>query len=144
MDKISGILPTSARISSVDLADSVAIRPGMPTFGARQGVSALKPVDRVSFSSTGTNWKDKQLAANDIVTELTNNFFHNRSTDSMALESEPQVHIIALVPDVVADVAAPEPQVGSAMSPEAYAFASPYSEPQEYEESSGQQLDIYA
>ncbi len=33
MTKISGILPTNRRISSIDIANERAVRPGTPTFG---------------------------------------------------------------------------------------------------------------
>ncbi len=41
MDKISGIVPSSRRVSSVDLKNAPPIRPGTPSFGRPQGVSTL-------------------------------------------------------------------------------------------------------
>jgi hypothetical protein len=41
MDKISGIVPSSRRVSSVNLKDSPPVRPGMPSFGRPQGISTL-------------------------------------------------------------------------------------------------------
>lgn len=80
MNKISGILPPSARIQSTDFADAHAVRPGMPTFGAPQGKSSLAPVDRVSFSSLRQpQWKNRDLEKADVVTQLTNNFFNTRT-----------------------------------------------------------------
>lgn len=41
MEKISGIVPSSARVTSVDLQSTGAARPGMPSFGRPQGISSL-------------------------------------------------------------------------------------------------------
>ena len=41
MEKISGIVPSSPRVTSVDLQNAGAARPGMPTFGRSVGVSSL-------------------------------------------------------------------------------------------------------
>jgi hypothetical protein len=42
MDKISGIVPGTARVTSVDMKDAAPIRPGTPGFGRPQGISTLK------------------------------------------------------------------------------------------------------
>ncbi|MCB0389738.1 MAG: hypothetical protein KDD58_00535 [Bdellovibrionales bacterium] len=41
MQKISGILPSSSRLTSVDVKDAGAVRPGAPTFGRPVGESNL-------------------------------------------------------------------------------------------------------
>lgn len=41
MQKISGILPSTPRIASVDMNESSALRPGGPSFGRPVGVSEL-------------------------------------------------------------------------------------------------------
>lgn len=41
MDKISGIVPASSRITSVNLRDSQTMRPGAPSFGAPVGKAAI-------------------------------------------------------------------------------------------------------
>ena len=41
MQKISGILPSSSRLTTVDLKESGATRPGAPSFGRPQGESSL-------------------------------------------------------------------------------------------------------
>lgn len=41
MEKISGIVPSSRRVSSVDLKNSPPVRPGTPSFGRAQGISTL-------------------------------------------------------------------------------------------------------
>jgi hypothetical protein len=42
MQKISGILGPSARVTSVDMKDAPPVRPGMPGFGRAEGVSSLR------------------------------------------------------------------------------------------------------
>ena len=42
MDKISGILPTSSRITTVDLKEAGAARPGAPNFGRPYGESNIE------------------------------------------------------------------------------------------------------
>lgn len=41
MEKISGIVPSSRRVSSVDLKSAPPVRPGTPTFGRPVGISTL-------------------------------------------------------------------------------------------------------
>ncbi|MNJ99859.1 hypothetical protein D3C87_176400 [compost metagenome] len=48
MDKISGILPPSARTRTADISNSQPARPGAPTFGRVMGKSSLS--DRVTLS----------------------------------------------------------------------------------------------
>jgi hypothetical protein len=42
MQKISGILGPSARVTSVDMKEAGTVRPGMPGFGRPEGVSTLR------------------------------------------------------------------------------------------------------
>lgn len=51
MRKISGIIPSSPRVTTVDLANSGAARPGMPTFGRVPGTSALKNNNKAYMTS---------------------------------------------------------------------------------------------
>lgn len=93
MQKISGILPASARIQSVDMSDSHSVRPGAPSFGRPEGSSSLaKPaliasnsqragsaVNADMFSVTPmARWKAKDLEKVDIVDQVSSSFFHNR------------------------------------------------------------------
>ncbi len=41
MEKISGIVPASSRVTSVNLKDSQTLRPGVPNFGAPVGKAAI-------------------------------------------------------------------------------------------------------
>lgn len=42
MEKISGILKPSHRVTSVDMSDAAPARPGMPSFGRPEGSSSLR------------------------------------------------------------------------------------------------------
>lgn len=46
MQKISGIIPSSARVSNVDMKEAPPVRPGTPGFGRMEGISSLR--DRAS------------------------------------------------------------------------------------------------
>ena len=88
MEKISSILPTSARVKSVDLEDSHPIRPGTPTFGRRVGSTSSQRVqDKVSISEkakellqtetiAGKNSKEDKGAK--IADDITKKFFMTR------------------------------------------------------------------
>lgn len=45
MEKISGIVPASSRVTSVNLKDSQTMRPGTPSFGAPMGKAAINGGD---------------------------------------------------------------------------------------------------
>ena len=87
MDKISGILPSSRRIQSVDMTHAPALRPGAPSFGQPMGMTALE--DRVSLSSAARtvapsvhqlealkpeSWRDKDIRRAGIVGEVSAHF----------------------------------------------------------------------
>jgi hypothetical protein len=85
MEKISGILPSSSRIKSVDLTDSPPARPGAPANGRKVGRNSV--ADRITLSE-----RAKEMAAQDtmmvknpketsrakMVEEINRNFFETR------------------------------------------------------------------
>ncbi|MBX3016688.1 MAG: hypothetical protein KF767_02270 [Bdellovibrionaceae bacterium] len=84
MQKISGILPSNARIKSVDVKNSQATRPGAPNFGQRMGTTAQ---DRLSLSEEATermmndslsNYNPKEARHARIAEEMNKNFFDTR------------------------------------------------------------------
>lgn len=87
MEKLSSILPTSSRVSSVDLDEAPPARPGAPTFGRKEGISTVH--DRVSLQEGlknasaetlyGRNPKDAAHAK--LVADLSRKFFNTRLTD---------------------------------------------------------------
>lgn len=91
MDKISGIIPSSRRVNSVDLQNAAPVRPGTPTFGRPVGISTLAPE---LYSSTTAQKAieafDAELAPRkepldpkaDIVKTMTDNFFMKRTTQA--------------------------------------------------------------
>ncbi len=85
MEKISGIVKASPRLTSVDLSEAPPVRPGTPGFGRPQAVSSLAEKSEPAFGravergsrahSEMMDWrtKDSQMAA--IATELSDKFF---------------------------------------------------------------------
>ena len=71
MDKISGIIPSSSRVTNVDMKDAPPSRAALP--GAERQAGA---VARISESTTGSPaWKSKEARQASLVTEVSNNFF---------------------------------------------------------------------
>ena len=95
MDKISGIIPSSARLSSVDMKDSSPVRPGVPSFGRPEGTSSLKPTDVLAVPAESTarkgiaaqeqlsDWRTKDAKQAALAAEVTDKFFmkNNRAAE---------------------------------------------------------------
>lgn len=86
MEKISGILPASARITSVDLKNSGVARSGSPSFGRPQGSSSVVRKQQDVFQSAAERHSEamslrhpSQMAAKDpqvaIVEKISSDFF---------------------------------------------------------------------
>lgn len=82
MEKISGIIPSSSRVASVDMREAAPVRPGTPSFGRPEGVSSLRQAKLGDTAAAATkigkerlDWKskDKQQAA--MARELSDRFF---------------------------------------------------------------------
>ncbi len=86
MEKLSGILPNSPRVKSVDLSEAKPRRPGAPTFGVPQGTTSTK--DRVTLSSTAnideaakdllTYKNPKEARGAKIAEDISRKFFETR------------------------------------------------------------------
>lgn len=85
MEKISGIIPSSPRVSSVDLRDSSPVRPGTPSFGRAEGVSSLRdhapdnPAN-IAQRSVGVqqnllDWRSKEAHQAKVAQEVSDRFF---------------------------------------------------------------------
>ena len=79
VDKISGIIPSSARVTNVDMKDSAPVRTSVPLFGrteapTRMGdsVSRLRPEDLVGGQ---VGWRAKDAKQAQIVNDVANSFF---------------------------------------------------------------------
>ncbi len=88
MEKISGIIPKSPRVSAVDLKESGAVRPGTPTFGRPEGVSSLKEAMKQDAVQKGigahqemSDWKSKDMRHAALAAEVSSRFFGHRSRD---------------------------------------------------------------
>lgn len=83
MEKISGIIPSSPRLSSVDLNEASPVRPGTPSFGRPQGVSTLsEPSVSMDTARKGAaihremmDWRSKDERDAAMVAEMSNRFF---------------------------------------------------------------------
>lgn len=95
MDKISRIVPSSARVQSTDLDEAHPVRPGVPAFGRAEGhsskdrvtLSTLKnvedPLEFKPYRNTPENAKAK------IVEEMNAKFFgSNARTSSLGMAKE--------------------------------------------------------
>lgn len=96
MQKISGILPNTPRISSVDMKDGQAARPGGPSFGRMVGSSsgpgrqALETTAQVAHQRHEEllDRRSKDLAEADIVKRLSDSFFMKRLDQPQSLSQQ--------------------------------------------------------
>jgi hypothetical protein len=82
VDKISGILPSSARVASVDMKEAAPVRPGTPAFGRPEGASALRDAKlgqtagrAAQLSREQLDWRSKDMQNAATVRELSDRFF---------------------------------------------------------------------
>src|SRR6478672_2562783 len=89
MEKISGILKPSHRVTSVDMEDAAPIRPGIPTFGRPEGVSSLrereKALDGVEAGAEQhaamMHWRAKEGRNTRAASEIADRFFMNNEKE---------------------------------------------------------------
>lgn len=86
MDKISGILPSSQRVSSVDMKNSHPVRPGTPSFGRPEGTSTLRG-KRVPTTETAMAKHQNLMASREhrqakMVSDLADQFFLLNKTEA--------------------------------------------------------------
>lgn len=95
MEKISGILPSSARVAAVDLKESGTVRPGTPGFGRAEGASALRDAKIGQTASRASkinqeklDWRSKDMQNAATVRELSDRFFkgNEKSASDQAIE----------------------------------------------------------
>jgi hypothetical protein len=103
MEKISGIIPKSARVSSVDMKDAAPVRPGTPAFGRPEGVSSLRDAAVGQTAARASkihaermDWKSKDLSQAAMARELSENFFKSRVSRPEVTEMEPQVQSVEI------------------------------------------------
>jgi hypothetical protein len=95
LEKLSSILPTSPRVSSVDMDEAPPARPGSPSMGRKEGRNSVN--DRVTLSArakelaaqdTMMGRKPKEEARAKIVSDMTANFFNTRLQKKEKANSE--------------------------------------------------------
>lgn len=85
MEKISGILPNSARVGAVDLKSTPALRPGVPSFGRPIGISTLN--QEAPDTATRATQRHQELMDlrskkdehSQIIKDLSQNFFMKKA-----------------------------------------------------------------
>lgn len=90
MEKISGILPSSARVAAVDMKES-PVRPGTPAFGRPQGVGGAQSIPTNAggeamkkasdMFATQNDWRSKDSRQAAIATEVSNSFFMKKVSE---------------------------------------------------------------
>lgn len=101
MEKISGIIPSSSRVATVDLKESGPVRPGAPGFGRPEGVSSLRDAKigqtasrAVKLSQEQLDWRTKDMQNAATVRELSDRFFKgNSSSTEQTVESVPEIEM---------------------------------------------------
>lgn len=91
MEKISGILKPSRRVTSVDMKESAPIRPGTPAFGRPEGNSSLRDrnsaVDGAGASqeahSTMMHWRTREGNNTRAVEDIADRFFGSNNKEVM-------------------------------------------------------------
>lgn len=90
MEKISGIIPSSARVASVDLKESGPVRPGTPGFGRPEGASALRDAKigqtasrAAKLSQEQLDWRSKDMQNAATVRELSDRFFNGNKKSAV-------------------------------------------------------------
>lgn len=82
MEKISGIIPASPRVTKVDLADAPGIRATLPNID--KGVGAVSAMN--DHEIVMPTWKSKETRQAAVAAEVANSFFMKSKPDA---ESEP-------------------------------------------------------
>ncbi len=106
MEKISSILPSNARLKSVDLDQSAPVRPGVPAMGRNVGRSSTKDRFAVSqeakdlaFQETLGGRNPKEAAHAKIADDMARKFFEQRvgsRAEERSVREDPEI----IAPDV--------------------------------------------
>ncbi len=99
MQKISGILGPSARVTSVDMKDAPPVRPGMPGFGRPEGVSSLRErkteVDAMvrapQILQQQFDLRTKEGRQAKMVADVSNGFFMKNNREATAPQPSQQI-----------------------------------------------------
>lgn len=84
MEKISGILPATSRVSTVDLESSGSVRPGAPNYGRPVGTSTLGQQSAVNHIKQDSIEELKSKA----IDGINRDFFMNKPKVHKAIEQQ--------------------------------------------------------
>lgn len=97
MEKISGILPSNSRLTSVDMKDSAAVRPGIPSFGRNIGESNLATrinrsslMPSISSDLNSLIRSPKDIENEELISNLSDEFFMHKNISSKTDAVEPE------------------------------------------------------
>lgn len=133
MEKISGILPSSTRITSVDLKSSGSVRAGTPNYGRPVGVTAAAKREMAAADARAQVLHEKQMAKRsgdekaDMVQRMADNFFNtrNKATDTISasefMDMDPDADLNPLT-ESVSLTASSEAEVDALDLPEVGAY----------------------
>jgi hypothetical protein len=88
MEKISSILPATARVTAVDLKNSGVARPGTPSFGREVGMSSVLKKQEADIAARANKIRDEQAGLRtgfqrdpraEIVQRMADDFFINKA-----------------------------------------------------------------
>ena len=89
MEKISGIVPSTARVQSVNLKDSQTMRPGAPSFGAPKGKAAINGGNTLTTAEKAVAAHNKLMARRsgdahhpEIIRDMADQFFLKNKTEA--------------------------------------------------------------
>jgi hypothetical protein len=111
MQKISGILSASPRVTSVDMKEAPPVRPGMPGFGRPEGASSLR--ERVSAVDSlrksrelqdellGVRSKESQQA--ELVQNLSDRFFARQTREADTSIADGPSGALVVLPTEIAE-----------------------------------------
>ncbi|MCB0411529.1 MAG: hypothetical protein KDD22_03335 [Bdellovibrionales bacterium] len=93
MEKISGIVPQSKRVTAVDLRNAPPVRPGTPTFGRPVGISTALDLSKPTTAEVAVAKhqelidRRKQVAQGpELIEDMTNRFFMHKKTSAPEVE----------------------------------------------------------
>jgi len=125
VEKISGIVPTSHRVSSVNLKDSQTMRPGVPTFGANVGKAAINGGSQPTTAEKAVAAHNELMARRSgdahkpaLIRDMMDRFFMKNMSESQAPIDDVDINfnmdkISSVGPSIVSDMQDPSTQLSA-------------------------------
>lgn len=158
MDKISGIIPGSPRVTAVDMKEASPVRPSTPGFGRPEALSSFNKDAALTTAQKAINvqqelvdWRSKDSKHAALVSDLNDKFFvrnQKPSSDSTLSVPQPSVTRNALLATATEVASSPAgfktDSVGSfRASPSRFAGASAFDDGEDFEDTLAQPEGLY-